>query len=294
MNTPKHLIFKNRKHKIMKKVAIIGILVAIVGVIFFTQCEKTEDIQPFVNTKEANALLGKTWYINKITKGKETFRPKGQVSVEFLKGNTILRLNANDQCKASSSFMEKDRINISERFLCENVEESPYELEKAVDPIKVIFKHFQGEIKYFMNKEQLVMESAAATFYLTKEPQATVVDDLPEPYPFEGTEWQVEKIFVKNEFIKLEDAPIIEFRENNTMYMSWSKNNCKKTYSNEIGNYLQLDTDDFTCENECCHNENYQLLANSLSGRQSYRMENGTMVFTNSKNIKVYLNATRK
>jgi uncharacterized protein YxeA len=269
----------------MRKVAFIGVLVAVMATLFFTQCEKTEDIQPFVNTKEAIKLIDQNWHLEQITKGREIYEPEMPISLEFYKSSTKLRFSDLGSCSAHSVLLNKNRLDVDGKYAC-NAYNKPMNIPGDLGATaKVLHNHFQGEISYFVKDEKLIMQSPTATFTLTKEPMYHTVD----PYPFAGTEWELERIWGTNMSHYFKDRPVLRFDEK-MIFLGWSDNKCKKSYSNQVGNYLQLDVEAFECKTGCCSHQYYEQLVLALSGRQSYRMENGSMVLTNSKGIKVYLN----
>ncbi len=274
----------------MKKIAIVGLLVAIVGIVFFIQCEKTEEISPIVETKSVNELIKGTWYVKSVELQRRTYKPDFPISLDFSKSETAIGFGDHGSCITKSSFSPKEHLTIEGDYACQPAGDRVADIPKELgETAYMVYTHLKGDIVFSISKGVVTLTSPTATYILEKEP----VYHTPEPFKFAGTEWMIERLWQEGREHRFKDKPAVVFDEK-LMTIGWSSNKCQTKYSNTIGNYLQLSVDELDCKNACCSNEMHELMILALRGRQSYRMEEGTLVLTNSTGIKLYLNALKQ
>ncbi len=270
----------------MKKLAIISLLTALIAVVFFIQCEKVEEISPVVKSESINHLLKGPWYLKTIEQQRQSVQADIVVRLDFSKSETAINFEGYGQCIVKSTLLPKDYLTIDSDFICQSEKGQSEDLKTWGDVAYLLHKHLHGEISYSFNKGELRLISSSATLVFQKD----LIYHTPEPYKFEGSSWAVEKIWSTDRYHSFKAAPELSF-DADRMQLKMSGVTCQKTYSNSIGNYLQLSGTNFKCEANCCELEMQQVLMNALSGRQSYRLEEGNMVLSNNEGIKIYLQA---
>ncbi len=272
----------------MKKIAIVGLLVAIVGIVFFIQCEKTEEISPVVETKAMNQLLKGTWYVKSVKANGVTYNPEFPISMNFSNLQVTVAFEDHGTAEAAIRFLPKDELLVESEAVYQGANaRAPKEVKALGDAAYEVYRHLQGKISYSLDKEDVLLVTADATYVLENAPSTTA----PQFVELRGTEWGIERLQRAQEVYDFK-ARMVASIGKETLNISWGEHVCSKKLLNVTQDYIQLDEEAFKCS---AHEPTdlQDFLFKELAGRQTYSFEKGDLVLTTANGIKVYLAAIK-